>query len=78
VLLAIALNNGAKIHFDPARYGAELQLPAIIFDIPSYKKCHPMAILMMVKIQVVTWLMSVLDFTFILYQLIGLKINESV
>jgi hypothetical protein len=34
-LLAIAVNNGAKIHFEPARYGAELHPAVIIFEMPS-------------------------------------------
>jgi hypothetical protein len=34
-LSAIAENNGAKIHFDPSRYGAELHPAVTIFEIPS-------------------------------------------
>jgi hypothetical protein len=45
------VNNGAKIHFEPARYGAEVHPAAIIFDIPSYRKCHPITILTIVNAQ---------------------------
>jgi hypothetical protein len=45
VLSAIELKTGAKIHLEEARKGAELQVPEIIFVTPSYRKCHPTAIL---------------------------------